>query len=138
MKTLKKVATASALSLAIAAPVAAEEHIVVLTGFTYFPNVTYADPGDTIRFVNESGEEETVVGRDTGWTVGPLADNEEGTLVITEETELAFFSAYTPASGGEASTDDPDATDVIGDNFGTYEDADITAEISFEDPPQNN
>lgn len=126
MKLSNRFLSASAfgplLGLALAAPVAAEEHTVILTGFSYFPAITYAEPGDTIRFVNQSGESETVVGRNSGWLIGPLADSEEATIIVTEETELAFFSAYNFES----------------DDYGTYEDAEVTAEISFAEPDLNN
>lgn len=134
--------TAGVLSLAMAGPALADEHIVIVTGFSYFPSITFAQPGDTVRFVNQSGASETVVGRDTGWVIGPLADLEEGELVVTEETELAFFSAYndcadspTGCSDGGDTGSDPTAGDAgSGDPYGTYEEADIKAEISFEEP----
>lgn len=124
--------SAGALSLLMAAPAVAEEHVVILTGFSYFPSVTYAQPGDTVRFVNQSGDEETVVGRDVGWVVGPLQDQDEGTLVVNEETELAFFSAYTACDDSSCSGDSTDPFDD--DNYGSYEEAPIKAEITFEAP----
>ncbi len=128
----KRIFTAGAFSLLMAAPAMAEEHVVILTGFSYFPAITYAQPGDTVRFVNQSGDEETVVGRDVGWVIGPLQDQEEGMLTVNEETELAFFSAYIACEAepcGEAS-DDPSSDE----EYGTYEDAPIKAEITFEIP----
>lgn len=132
-----KLILAGALGLAMAAPLAAEqiaatEHVIVLTGFSYFPAVTYAHPGDTIRFVNESGGFETVVGKDAGWYIGPLANAEQATLVVTEDTELAFFSAYglcTQGQGGGTCGNGQDSTDA-----GTFEGAAVKAEISFATP----
>lgn len=124
-------AGAAALGIAAAATAQAEEHSVVLTGFSYFPAVVYAQPGDTIRFVNESGEEQTVVGKDAGWVIGPLQNLEQGYLSVDQETELAFYAAYEEVPGegdeGEGGEEDPD--------YGSYENAPIKAEITFEEPP---
>ncbi len=123
-------AGAAALSIATVNAANAEEHFIVVTGFSYFPAVTYAQPGDTIRFVNESGEEQTVVGKDAGWVVGPLQNLEQGELTVDQETELSFYAAYEdggaeePVGGGE----DP-AVD-----YGSYENAPIKAEITFDEP----
>lgn len=126
-------AGATILGIAAAATAQAEEHAVVVTGFSYFPAVVYAQPGDTIRFVNESGEEQTVVGKDAGWVIGPLQNLEEGTLMVDQETELAFYSAYQEDGeqdgDGVAAEDDPDA------EYGSYENAPIKAEITFAEPP---
>lgn len=89
----RKLIAAGALSLAMSAPAIAEEHMVIVTGFSYFPAITYAQPGDSIRFINQSGGPEIVVGRNTGWFI-VLGTDGEGELVVEEETELLFFSAY--------------------------------------------
>ena len=93
---------------------------LLLTGFAYFPGVIYAHPGDTVRFINESGQEQTVVGKDADWVIGPLGDNEEASIKINAGMELLFFAAH----------DDDD-------DFGTYEQAPVRAEITFENPPLN-
>lgn len=143
-----KLVAASALSLALATPALANDHVVIVTGFSYFPAVTFAEPGDTVRFLNQSGGPETIVGRDTGWVIGPLNDQEEGELVVTEETELAFFSAYMDCTEGSATQDagcstSRDAPTTTGDAassaapqnpYGNFEDAVIKAEISFDHP----
>lgn len=146
--------TASAFSLALAVPALATEHVIIVTGFSYFPAVTYANSGDKVRFINQSGGPETVVGRDTGWVIGPLKDLEEGELVVNEETELAFFSAYKDCSNGSDGKDgncglgnDTDQTTTTTGTttgstdgavdlnpYGTYEEATIKAEITFEIP----
>ena len=132
------IASAVALGMAAATTAQAEEHIVVVTGFSYFPAISYVASGDTVRFVNESGEEQTVVGADVGWVVGPLQDQEEGTLTVTEETELRFFSAYadTSCNNGDSGTDGNcgDGNDEDPD-YGDYDDAPIKAEITFDAAP---
>lgn len=113
---------ATALVMGMTSVAHADEHMVVMTGFSYFPDVIYAKPGDRVRFVNRSGEEQIVVGRGTDWTVGPLDNEGDGVLVVAQSTELAFFAAYQQA-GGE------------GDQYGNYADAPIKAEITFAPPP---
>ncbi|MEM6310021.1 MAG: hypothetical protein AAF754_08220 [Pseudomonadota bacterium] len=131
----KKTYLAAALLAGSASMAQAAEHMVVLTGFSYFPAVTYAAPGDTVVFINESGEDQTVVGKDSGWVIGPLSDLGEGSLVVTEETELKFFAAYSD----EMEDESDDSTTASADGgasqeHGTYDDAPIRAEISFETP----
>lgn len=144
---VNKLFLAGALALGLGTAAQADEHVVVLTGFSYFPAITYVHPGDTVIFVNESGETQTVVAKDSGWTVGPLDNEAEGALVVDDDTELLFFAAYcneenvdaagncgqgtgqANTTGGDASVDTPD------DTYGDYEGAPIKAEISFESPP---
>jgi len=115
---------ATALVMGMTSAAHAEEHMVVMTGFSYFPNVIYAKPGDKVRFVNRSGQEQIVVGRDTDWTVGPLANEGDGVLVVSQSTELAFFAAYENGDDG----DDDDA-------YGNFDEAPIKATIPFSPPP---
>ena len=120
----KKWQFATALVMGMTSAAHAEEHMVVMTGFSYFPDVIYAKPGDQVRFVNRSGEDQIVVGREMDWTVGPLANDGDGVLQVSQSTELAFFAAY--EDGGDG--DDDDA-------YGNYEDAPIKATITFAPPP---
>lgn len=134
----------AAILLGTASAAHAEEHIIVMTGFSYFPAKTYADPGDSVRFVNESGESQTVVGADSGWMIGPLNDQEEGVLVVSEETELKFFAAYGACANGNSGEDgncgfgnDDDGDGDDDDDYG-YDNAPIKAEITFAAPPLSN
>jgi len=132
---LVKNVCAALIATGLASAAAAEEHIVILTGFSYFPAVTYAQSGDTVVFVNESGEEQTVVGKDVGWIIGPLDDAAEGMLVVDEETELKFFAAYVACSQEECDEDDDGGDEIAGEDYGTYDDAPIRAEITFDAAP---
>lgn len=130
---MKKSALALACAMGLASQAHAAEHTIVLTGFSYFPAVTYVSPGDTVIFVNSSGEEQTVVGKDAGWTVGPLQNDEEGALSVTQETELRFYAAHQEDVEGEAVDDEETAES----EYGSYETAPIKAEITFDEPPLN-
>lgn len=124
----KKWQLAAATVIGLANAAHAEEHMIVITGFSYFPAVTYAKPGDLVRFINQSGESQMVVGKDTGWMVGPLQDQQEAILSVDEETELSFFAAYGDWNEAEGPSDD-DA------DYGDYEDAVVRAEIIFDSAP---
>jgi len=132
---LVKNVCAALIATGLASAAAAEEHIVILTGFSYFPAVTYAQSGDTVVFVNESGEEQTVVGKDTGWVIGPLENAAEGMLVVNEETELKFFAAYVNCSQESCDNDEEEGNSLPGEDYGTYDDAPIRAEITFDAAP---
>ena len=64
-----------------AAPAVAEEHIVVILEAAFFPEQTFVETGDVVRFVNASGQLQTVRHLDGIWTTLPLADGEE--LLVT-------------------------------------------------------
>jgi len=140
---IKNTIIAGAAAMALASSVQAEEHEVILTGFSYFPSIVYVSSGDTVRFINESGDEQTVVAKDANWVVGPLGDLQDGTLVVTEETELQFYSAFGEAdcANNHEGTDgvcgfgsDP----TVEEQYGDYEDAEVKAEITFDSAPLND
>lgn len=104
----------SAFTLASAAT-AAEHNILVLPD-TYFPETTYLSPGDTVRFINISGDEHTIVAANEAWTIGPLQIEEEYTMVVDSEIERTFHNANAINSDG------------------TYA---VTGDISFDASPVN-
>ena len=137
---IKNALFAGAAALVMASAAQAEEHVVVLTGFSYFPSVVYVNSGDSVRFQNESGEEQTVVAKDADWIVGPLQNLAEGTLILTEETELRFYAAYGGAdcaneNGGEDGNCGFGNDPTVEDQYGDYEAAPIKAEITFDSAP---
>ena len=88
---LRNIVTVAFFSFGITSPLIAEEHMVVVTGFSYFPEIVYVQPGDTVLFINKSGTDQTVFARDGSWVVGPLPNNGEASLTITGQTELNYF-----------------------------------------------
>lgn len=120
----KKWHFAAATVIGLAGTAHAEEHLIVLTGFSYFPAVTYAKPGDTVRFINQSGQPQMVVGKNAGWMVGPLDDQQEATLGVDEETELSFYAAHGDWNDGGDQ-----------DDYGDYGNAMVRAEIIFANAP---
>ncbi|WP_415921623.1 hypothetical protein [Tateyamaria sp. SN6-1] len=86
------------ISLATAANAA--EHQILILPDTYFPETTYLDPGDTIRFINVSGDEHTIIAANEAWTIGPLNAEEEFTMVVDSEIERTFHNANAINSDG--------------------------------------
>lgn len=86
------------LSFATAAN-AAEHQILVLPD-TYFPETTYLAPGDTVKFINVSGDQHTIIAANEAWTIGPLQVDEEYTMVVGSEIERTFHNANAINSDG--------------------------------------
>ncbi|MEL6563623.1 MAG: hypothetical protein AAF822_14725 [Pseudomonadota bacterium] len=88
----------SVLSLATTA-IAAEHDILILPD-TYFPETTYLEPGDTVKFINVSEDEHTIIAANEAWTIGPLAPNGEYLLSVDSEIERTFHNANAINSDG--------------------------------------
>ncbi|WP_299732458.1 hypothetical protein [uncultured Tateyamaria sp.] len=108
------VATVAALSVASAA--AATEHTILILPDAYFPQITYVDNGDSVRFVNVSGAEHNIIAQDSSWEIGPIADQGEAVLSVNSVTERSFFNK-----------------DATGED-GTYI---VQGDISFDTAPLN-
>lgn len=74
-----------------ASPALADEHVVIILGSAYFPEKTTLEQGDTVRFVNVSGEDHIVVHKEGLWATHKMAEGEE--LLVTVEANMAgaFF-----------------------------------------------
>lgn len=71
------------------------EHEVIFIQGSYFPVITKAAPGDTIRFVNKNAYySHTIYGRDGAWTSGRLYPEDDFVLVVTADTPLKFGGSY--------------------------------------------
>ncbi|WP_028958484.1 hypothetical protein [Sulfitobacter sp. 20_GPM-1509m] len=87
LRSIQKLALAAALGATLA-PAAfadgasANEHTVMVLGESFFPRVTYASPGDTVRFINASESEQLIVAKDENWTVGPIAVGGEEVFAV--------------------------------------------------------
>ena len=87
LQSIQKLALAAAFG-AVMAPAAfadgaaTHEHTVMVLGESFFPRVTYAEPGDTVRFVNASDSEQSIVGKEDNWSVGPIAVEGEASFTV--------------------------------------------------------
>jgi len=100
---LRKTSTLAIAALMTSASIAAaEEHVIFYLGDAFFPEVTYVDAGDTIRFLNSSTSEMTVVSLDEEWSVGPVGIDESQTLAVSGGMTLKFFDATAADADGES------------------------------------
>ncbi|XDA97213.1 hypothetical protein AB1M95_13970 [Sulfitobacter sp. LCG007] len=86
-------------------PGTAAEHVVIILTGGYFPEVVYARPGDTIRFVNESGREHVVTAYAPGWTTGIIEPGQEMVVPVTITMEGDYFGDSELAMKGRISFD---------------------------------
>lgn len=92
-------ATVAALSVASAA--AAKEHTVLVLPDAYFPQITYLNPGDTVRFINMSGGEHNIIAKDSAWELGPIPDQGEATVNVSPLKEKTFYDKDAVNDSGE-------------------------------------
>lgn len=91
-------ATLAVFGLATAATAA--EHDILILPDTYFPETTYLDPGDTVKFINMSEDSHTIIAANESWTIGPLEPEGDYTLVVDSEIERTFHNANAINSDG--------------------------------------
>ncbi|WP_299691614.1 hypothetical protein [uncultured Tateyamaria sp.] len=103
-------------ALIFATTAMAAEHNILILPDTYFPETTYLNPGDTVKFINISGDEHTIIAANEAWTIGPLDAEEEYSMVVDSEIERTFHNANAINSDG------------------TYA---VTGDISFDASPVN-
>lgn len=123
----------AALTMA-AAPVLANEHVVMVYSDGFFPTTSYVQPGDTVRFINLSEVEESVFSLnmvptedpDDGdaevevWAIGPIAIEDEVVVEVTVDAEGDYQLASSVEAVGALSfapppinTDDADIDDQV-------------------------
>lgn len=91
-------ATVAAMSIASAA--AADEHTVLILPDAYFPQITYLDSGDSVRFINMSGGEHSIVSEGAVWELGPIPDQGEVVLEVSDVVEKSFFDKDSTGADG--------------------------------------
>mmetsp|Transcript_22396 Transcript_22396/g.35979 ORF Transcript_22396/g.35979 Transcript_22396/m.35979 type:complete len:116 (-) Transcript_22396:2411-2758(-) len=85
-------ALAAMASLTIGTTAAATEHSILILPDAYFPQVTYIEPGDTVRFINASGSNQSIVAKNNDWTLGPIAPDAAVTVVIETGVQKTFYN----------------------------------------------
>lgn len=105
LQNMKKLAFAATMTAFGAQSAAAEEHVVIITGSSFFPQVTYVDPSDTVRFVNESSTTQSINGQDGNWEVLNIPNGGAATLTIVEGMKNQYTGdGFTSAETGETIT----------------------------------
>ena len=104
------------MGLGMGTAAAAAEHNILILPDTYFPETTYLDPGDTVKFINLSEDQHTIVAANEAWEIGPIEPNGEHTLTVDSEIERTFHNANAINSDGSYA---------------------VTGDISFDEAPTN-
>ena len=89
---LIKTLSAAVAALAIAAPLAAETHEILMLEGGYFPDITYVASGDTVNFVNGSNVAQATSAVGGSWTTGTLSENQSFSMTVTQGTTITAFS----------------------------------------------
>lgn len=97
-RTISVVATVAALFTAGSA--GAKEHMILILDDAYFPQVTYLDEGDTVRFVNASSNSHNIIGQGGDWEIGPIPIDGEMTMIVAGGLAQTFFDAASEAEDG--------------------------------------
>lgn len=71
---------------------AATEHTVLILPDAYFPQITYVSSGDSVRFVNMSGQEQDVIAEDEAWAIEDIQDTSDAVISITSDMAATFYN----------------------------------------------
>lgn len=92
---------ATSVAVLTASAAAAAEHTILILPDAYFPQVTYLESGDTVRFVNVSGGSKNIISKNGSWELGPIQDQQEVTMEIIEGVQKTFYDADNKTPEGE-------------------------------------
>jgi plastocyanin len=98
-RTISLVATLATLAIGTAATAA--EHVILILPDAYFPQITYMEPGDTVKFVNASGTAQSIIAKNDSWTLGPIASEAEASMLIDIGVQKTFYNADLTTEDGE-------------------------------------
>lgn len=99
-------ACALAVSVLGQCATASETHEVLIVDGAYFPNLIFAQDGDSILFVNSSSDIHEVKAVDDSWTSGVISVGDSYTLELSDQTQL-LFTATDDTEDLAGSTGDP-------------------------------
>lgn len=115
---LRKFGTlAVAATMGFGTAASAETHIIMIMEDAFFPEISYIDAGDKIRFVNATESSQTVVWGDWSdedendedrWTIGPIESDNYHQITVNSSIELEFKNDDHRDISGALSFEDPD------------------------------
>lgn len=123
---LRAAVTAAALTCTTGSA-SAENFDIMIMEMSFFPSVSYVQPGDTITFTNNSGVARDIRSRNAQWFIPGLAVDASASIVVEESWKNEFLSRIK----GTGSGNDTGAT---GDNVSTdYLTTDLSDDSTFID-----
>ena len=72
-----------------------EIHVVTIYDNHFMPPLVYANPGDTIRFLNDDTVARTALAKDESWSTDSLAPSGSFDVQVASGMDLTFESADT-------------------------------------------
>lgn len=128
---MPKIFCAGAVALAAftsltASAAAAEEYEILIMETAFFPEVTYVDVGDTVIFVNMSGESRMIKSENDEWFITAMAEGESATLAVTADTDTTFEAV-------QADVDSTDGSGGTSEEIGNGEDGAQTDDNVYDD-----
>ncbi len=96
---LRAAVTAAALTCSTGSA-SAENYDIMIAEFSFFPSVSYVQPGDTITFINDSGIDRELRSKNADWFIPDLADGASASIVVEEGWKNDFFSRIKGADNG--------------------------------------
>ena len=125
---LRAAVTAAALTCSTGSA-SAENFDIMIAEFSFFPSISYVQPGDTITFINESGATRQIRSSNNDWVIPSLGDGAQISINIEENWKNDFLSRLDNAtSQSEIGTDLKNAD--LSQEAGT-----IAGVLSFGQPP---
>ncbi|MGR3271260.1 hypothetical protein DU478_12820 [Thalassococcus profundi] len=121
---LRKTGLFSVLAaVALAAPLHAEEHYVMLLDTGYFPDLVHPSVGDTVRFYNQGELPMSATASDGSWSTGLLLPGQDYTLEVVDGMKATYNNLL------------PDALDLGGLLGTTGEVVEAIGQIDYLNPP---
>ena len=71
-------------------------HVVEITGFKFKPDKLNVKAGDTVTWINRDIAPHTATSKDKSWDTGKLTRGEEKSIVVTSESEQAYYCRFHP------------------------------------------
>lgn len=85
--------TALGIALAVLAQTAAaEEKLVFITENGFFPEIVYADDGDTVTFVNEDDEAHKLHNEEYEWETAPVNIGQSQSVTVWQGMKNRYYS----------------------------------------------
>lgn len=96
---LRAAVTAAALTCSTGSA-SAENFDIMIAEFSFFPSISYVQPGDTITFINESGVERDIRSKNKQWSISDLADGASPTITVEEGWKNDYLSRIKGSGNG--------------------------------------
>ncbi|MGH1453538.1 MAG: cupredoxin domain-containing protein [Paracoccaceae bacterium] len=85
--------TALGIALAVLAQTAAaEEKVVFITEHGFFPEIVYADDGDTVTFVNEGDISHKLHNEEVEWETDTIAVGQSKSVTVWQGMKNRYYS----------------------------------------------